>query len=154
MIPQQRKRAKALIRKACCNYDDGNCIALDDGEECVCPQTISYSVLCKWFRKAVLPQDKALEAEIFHDDSIKLCAECGAGFVSHSNRAKYCPNCVATVHRRQKTPAIENGGRMRTNRVEKILIYQGFQSTEQAGAVYLPFKVQKQTSNRPQGRMR
>lgn len=80
MTPQQRKRANALIRKTCCNYDGGNCIALADGEECVCPQTISYSVLCKWFRKAVLPQDKAFEAEILHDGSIKLCAECGAGF--------------------------------------------------------------------------
>lgn len=102
MTPQQRKRANALIRKTYCNYDGGNCIALDDGEECVCPQTISYSVLCKWFRKAVLPQDKAFEAEILHDGSIKLCAECGAGFTSISNRAKYCPSCAAKVHRRQK----------------------------------------------------
>ena len=102
MTPGQRKRANALIRKNCCNYDYGNCIALDDGEECVCPQTISYSVLCKWFRNAVLPADKALEAEIFHDDSVKRCAECGAGFEAKSNRAKYCPNCAEKVHRRQK----------------------------------------------------
>ncbi|WP_370648772.1 cysteine-rich VLP protein, partial [uncultured Oscillibacter sp.] len=27
---------------------------LDDGDECVCPQLISYSLLCKWFRAAVL----------------------------------------------------------------------------------------------------
>ena len=71
MTPAQRRRATALIRKTCCNYENGNCLLLDDGEECVCPQTISYSVCCKWFRWAVLPQDKALEAEIFRSASVK-----------------------------------------------------------------------------------
>ncbi|WP_302549860.1 cysteine-rich VLP domain-containing protein [uncultured Anaerotruncus sp.] len=102
MTPAQRKRANALIRKTCCNYNGGNCLLLDDGEECVCPQTISYSVCCKWFRWAVLPQDKALEAGIFRSASVKRCAECGAAFVPRSNRAKYCPECAARVHRRQK----------------------------------------------------
>ena len=37
---------------------------LDDGEECVCVQSISYSLLCRWFRAAVLPLDGALYAEI------------------------------------------------------------------------------------------
>ena len=98
MTPAQRKRANALIRKTCCNYNGGNCLLLDDGEECVCPQTISYSVCCKWFRWAVLPQDKALEAGIFRSASVKRCAECGAAFVPRSNRAKYCPECAARVH--------------------------------------------------------
>ena len=31
-----------------------------DGEECVCVQSISYSLLCLWFRTAVLPLDKEL----------------------------------------------------------------------------------------------
>ena len=41
MTPKQRRKANALIRKSCCNYDRGNCIALDDGEPCVCVQSIS-----------------------------------------------------------------------------------------------------------------
>ena len=49
-----------------------------------------------------MPQDKALEAEIFHSASVKRCAECGAAFVPHSNRAKYCEACAAKVHRLQK----------------------------------------------------
>lgn len=102
MTPAQRRRANALIRKTCCNYENGNCLLLDDGEECVCPQTISYSVCCKWFRWAVLPQNKALEAEIFRSASVKRCAECGATFVPRSNRAKYCKACARRVHRRQK----------------------------------------------------
>ena len=43
MTPAQRKRASALIRRECCCCEDGNCIALDDGDTCTCPQTISFS---------------------------------------------------------------------------------------------------------------
>lgn len=85
MTPGQRRKANALIRKICCNYDNGNCIALDDGEECVCVQSISYSLLCKWFVNAVLPADKALYAEVM-GQKVKRCAECGAAFVPGSNR--------------------------------------------------------------------
>ena len=81
MTPAQRKQAASLIRRECCCCEDGNCIALDDGDTCTCPQTISFSVCCKWFRWAVLPLDGTLEA----------------------NRGKYCPDCAARVHRRQKT---------------------------------------------------
>ena len=102
MTPGQRKRANALIRATCCNYDNGNCILLDDSEKCVCVQSISYSVCCTWFRRALLPQDRALETEIFHSNSIKRCAVCGAEFVPGSNRAKYCETCARRVHRQQK----------------------------------------------------
>ena len=103
MTPAQRKRASALIRRECCCCEDGNCIALDDGDTCTCPQTISFSVCCKWFRWAVLPLDGTLEAGIFRDKDLKRCAVCGAAFVPRSNRGKYCPDGAARVHRRQKT---------------------------------------------------
>ena len=103
MTPAQRKQANALIRRECCNYEDGNCMLLDDGDTCACPQTASFSVCCKWFRWSVLPQIGTLEAEIFRDKDLKRCAVCGGVFVPKSNRAKYCPGCAARVHRRQKT---------------------------------------------------
>ena len=81
------------------SYIDGNCIALDDGEECVCVQSISYSLLCRWFRAAVLPQDKELETALFHRLNAKKCAVCGALFTPGSNRAKYCPECAARMKR-------------------------------------------------------
>ena len=102
MTSAQRKRANALIRRECCSYDNGNCLEQDDGDAHTCTQSISYSVCCKWFRRAVLPQDKPLEAEIFSGDSVKRCAVCGKPFVPKSNRGKYCPGCAASVHRRQK----------------------------------------------------
>ena len=103
MAPAQHRRANALIRWECCNYADGDCIALDDGNACACPQKISCSVCCKWFRWAVLPLDGTLEAEIFRDKDTKRCAICGQAFLPKSNRGKYCPDCAARVHRRQKT---------------------------------------------------
>ena len=53
MTYSQYRRARKLVHQ-CCNYESGNCLALDDGEECVCIQSISYSLLCNWFRAAVL----------------------------------------------------------------------------------------------------
>ena len=49
LTPAQRARCNRLIRRLCANYDGGNCLPLDDGEGCVCVQTISYSLLCKYF---------------------------------------------------------------------------------------------------------
>lgn len=99
--PQYRK-ARRLTHE-CCNYCNGNCLLLDDGEECVCVQSISYSLLCRWFRVAVLPLDAALCAEITKGrDEIKRCAVCGAAFTPNSNRAKYCPDCAVQVRRKKE----------------------------------------------------
>jgi hypothetical protein len=99
--PQYRQMHK-LVHK-CCNYDNGNCILLDDGEECVCVQSISYSLLCKWFRRAVLPLDGSLETVLLFREELKRCVVCGQSFLPGSNRAKYCKLCAKKVHRRQKT---------------------------------------------------
>lgn len=114
MTPGQRRRANSLIRRKCCNYDNCNCLLLDDGEECVCVQSISYSVCCTWFRHAVLPLDKPLETEIFHSGDVKRCAVCGAAFVPGSNRAKYCEACAKEIHRKQKNAS----GRKRRNKAD------------------------------------
>lgn len=95
---RQYRRARRLVHE-CCNYDCGNCLALDDGEECVCVQSISYSLLCRWFRAAVLPLDKELETDLLYRLDAKRCAVCGALFRPGSNRAKYCPECAATMKR-------------------------------------------------------
>lgn len=87
---QQYRTARRLVH-GCCNYDCGNCLLLDNGEECVCPQSITYSLICKWFRAAVLPLDAGLCAALLHRDRMKPCAICGSYYVPKSNRAKYCP---------------------------------------------------------------
>ena len=90
---RQYRKARRLTHE-CCNYCDGNCLLLDDGEECVCVQSISYSLLCRWFRAAVLPLDAALYAEISKSrEEVKRCTVCGAAFVPKSNR----PNTARIV---------------------------------------------------------
>ena len=81
----QHRRVKKLTRCHCANNVRGCCLLLDDGEPCVCPQTISYSLLCWYFRNAVLPAEKELYADIFKQRTYH-CAECGAAFVPNSNR--------------------------------------------------------------------
>ena len=36
---RQHQAARRLVHE-CCNYDEGNCLLLDDGEPCVCVQSI------------------------------------------------------------------------------------------------------------------
>ena len=101
-LTYQQYRAVRRLVHSCCNYDQGNCLLLDDGEECVCPQAISYSLICRWFRAAVLPSDGDLSAALLPQSDMKICAECRGLFRPGSNRAKYCPDCAPIVHRRQK----------------------------------------------------
>ena len=98
---QQYRTARRLVH-SCCNYDGGCCLLLDNGEECVCPQSITYSLICKWFRAAVLPLDAGLCAALLHRADRRKCVLCGGYYLPKSNRAKYCPACAAKVHRRQK----------------------------------------------------
>lgn len=102
MTYSQYRRARKLVHLYC-NYESGNCLTLDDGEECVCVQSISYSLLCRWFRAAVLPLEESLATALLHRKEQKRCAVCGQPFLPGSNRAKYCKSCTAIVHRRQKT---------------------------------------------------
>ena len=107
---RQYRRARRLVHE-CCNYDGGNCLALDDGEECVCVQSISYSLLCRWFRAAVLPLDRELETALFHRLDAKRCAVCGALFTPGSNRAKYCPECAGRRYAAAKPPRTHSANR-------------------------------------------
>ncbi len=104
MDAKQRREALWLIKSLCSYYDSGNCLYLDRGEEVTCPQSISYSVCCKFFRHVLLKdkEGKGLEAVVFQHDALKHCVRCGKAFSSPSYRAKYCVGCKAEVQRRQK----------------------------------------------------
>jgi len=113
MTPRQRQAAVKLISNICSNYDNGNCAPFDD----VCPQSITYSINCKFFRWVLL-NDKdglKLKAELFRDDSMKKCSVCGRIFQSKSNNAKYCGDCSVGVQRKQKA----SHARKRRSNVEK-----------------------------------
>ena len=104
MTPAQHREAKKIIRRLCSNYCDGNCIRLDKGEEVPCPQMLSASVCCRFFRHVLLkdPEAGTLEAGIFSSGTKKHCAICGKEFYSAGNRAKYCADCKAGAQRKQQ----------------------------------------------------
>lgn len=103
MTSPQARRARTLIRRLCANYDNGNCLLLDDGDLCVCPQTISDALLCRYFCTSVLPDDRELYAEIMSGvQNWKHCSLCDTRFIARSNRAVYCDIC-AQLERRRRT---------------------------------------------------
>ena len=97
----QYRKVKKLTRRLCANNDGGCCLLLDDGDPCVCVQAISFSLLCRYFREAVLPADRELCADIMRQhDTRKKCELCGKPFHARSNRAKYCDACAVLAARR------------------------------------------------------
>ena len=86
------------LTKRCCNFLAGECLLLDG----VCPQYISHSLLCRWFRRAVLPQQPKLEQAILSLKKLRRCEVCGTGILVCSGRTKYCPACAKEVHCQQK----------------------------------------------------
>jgi hypothetical protein len=86
------------LTKRCCNFLAGECLLLDG----VCPQFISRSLICRWFRRTVLPQQPKLEQSIFNPKRLRRCEVCGRGILARSGRAKYCPTCAKNIHRQQK----------------------------------------------------
>ena len=81
LTPGQLRSVRGLTKR-CCNFLDGECLLLDGA----CPQYISRSLLCRWFRRAILPQQPKLEQ----------------GILARSGRTKYCPACAKEVNRQQK----------------------------------------------------
>lgn len=122
LTPPQCRRVNTLIKNGCCNCYGGNCILLDDGNECVCPQTISLSLLCKWFRMAVLPLDKDLYAELYAPEDKRRCEVCKQSFASSSNNVKYCPDCRKRIQRRQATERKRKQRLLSRCRSEKALV--------------------------------
>ena len=83
LTPGQLRSVRGLTKR-CCNFLDGECLLLDD----VCPQFISRSLICRWFRRAVLPQQPKLEQAILSPKKLRRCEVCGTG--------------AREVHRQQK----------------------------------------------------
>lgn len=102
MNAAQFRRARKLVRRLCANYDGGNCLLLDDGDLCPCPQLITPTLICKYSRAAVLPADRELWAEIMDSThSWKRCILCGSRFLPRSNRAVCCDRCARQEARRR-----------------------------------------------------
>ncbi len=138
MTMGQFRRARRLIRRLCANYDNGNCLLLDDGDTCPCPQLITRTLICKYFRAAVLPVDRALWAEIMAGRPVKSCRVCGAPISSLSNAVKYCHACAIRERRRQDRERKRNQPRISANRTLESPAAQDIENASPPGKVSLP----------------
>ena len=66
LTPGQLRSVRGLTKR-CCNFLDGDCLLLDG----VCPQFISRSLICRWFRRAALPQQPKLEQAILSPKKLR-----------------------------------------------------------------------------------
>ena len=100
ITPKQSKRVNALVRRLCCNCDDGNCLLLDDREPHSCVQLIGkYGIYCNYFKNAILPADKELYTEITNAAKGKRCVLCNSYFLPKAKNQRYCPNCAEKQRR-------------------------------------------------------
>ena len=60
-----------------------------------------YSLLCKYFRKAVLPAEPLLEVDIL-GTRFEKCVSCGAPIIKKGNRKKYCEKCAQRAYKAQQ----------------------------------------------------
>ena len=74
---------------------------MDHGEIVQCPQMITQSLVCRFFRDVLLEDrdGKAIKAEIMQTDHVRPCEVCGQSFRALSNRAKYCARCSKKAER-------------------------------------------------------
>ena len=106
MDSDEFKSAIRLIKKLCANCSNGNCFLLERDEPVSCPQIISQSVCCKYFRYVLLndPEAKELKARLLKTAEPKHCKLCGMPFTAAARQTKYCEKCkrVAARNRREK----------------------------------------------------
>ena len=106
LTPGQLRSVSGLTKR-CCNFLDGDCLLLDG----VCPQHISRSLLCRWFRRAVLPQQPKLEQAILspkNSAAAKSAARASSPAPAGQNTALPAPRRFI-ASRRRNPPA--NGAR-------------------------------------------
>ena len=116
--PETRRKVIALIQAQCCNHFSGDCVACDTkcaqiarmrpGNE----RADKEPFACPWFRDAVLPLDKNLEATLIAPHEMRKCEMCGKMFAPGSNRSQYCESCAAMIRKKTKR---ESAQKKRTN---------------------------------------
>lgn len=93
------RRAIQLVKNECaCTIDRKNCEWLDKP----CPQIAEFQNcgtrsprFCSWFRDAVLPSDKTLQARLtgLQNEQVRKCSVCNTPILRSSNRQRFCDAC-------------------------------------------------------------
>lgn len=101
LTPREKQSIRRLIQQ-CANYDgaEKECLPLETG----CAMLaigFNTSILCRYFREAVLPLDPALSAVLNHQP-VKACQWCGKDFPVKGRKA-YCSEGCAAEGQRERT---------------------------------------------------
>ena len=130
---RQHRRARRLVHE-CCNYDGGNCLLLDDGEPCVCVQSISLSLMCRWFRVAVLPLDGGAGRSPFVPGEPETVCGLRRGICPQIQPGKILPRLRRTHEENQsRREKAETKAEMSRFRAFQTRINQGFFARPQRG---------------------
>lgn len=103
LSPEIKRKCTSLIKRECCNYQEGKCLILDDGYS-LCAQIQNSHLCCRWFQNFVLPKVEEIEIGILgeREKSFKYCELCKRAFYPGSNRAMYCKECSQKVRRKKE----------------------------------------------------
>ncbi len=112
----EKTKIRRLVTGMCANYDEesGLCLPLD----CPCYMlhkcwTGSY---CRYFEKAVLPLNPALEVSLMEEGAapeLRSCAVCGNAFYPEGRQAYCSEACKAEGNRRKSRERMKNMRRRR-----------------------------------------
>jgi hypothetical protein len=87
MTEAQFRKAKKLIRALCANFDNGNCLLLDDDMTPMLPHEYLLFAVVQVFTRSRASADRELFAEIMESDGLRRCAECGAALLRRAKTA-------------------------------------------------------------------
>ena len=99
----ERTAIRKLVTELCANYDSQDKICLPLDSPCYMLNkwwTVAY---CRYFEKAVLPVDAALESAITGEDTSmrqKICPVCGKAYLPTTSQA-YCSDACRIYARRK-----------------------------------------------------
>jgi len=98
----ERREIKLLVTKLCANYHrEYGCLPLESA--CYMLSKWWTGGFCKYFQRAVLPVNPALEADLLSDGqgaSRKVCPVCGAVYIPTTSQA-YCSDSCRRAKRRE-----------------------------------------------------
>ena len=112
----ERAAIRKLVTELCANYDSQDKICLPLNSPCYMLNKWWTGAYCRYFEKAVLPVDAALESAITGEDTSmrqKICPVCGKVYLPITSQA-YC--CLPVVLR------VFGRGSVYSCRIDKPLI--------------------------------
>ena len=95
----ERTAIRKLVTELCANYDSQDKICLPLDSPCYMLNKWWTGAYCRYFEKAVLPVDAALESAITGEDTSmrqKICSVCGKSYLPITSQA-YCSDACGSM---------------------------------------------------------